>query len=250
MFENYMLLLLLGHILGDFYVQTKTMSNKKDANIKWVYIHGLSYWVTMLIVILPVFSWEMIMSVTFASILHCLIDVCKYGYKRNIGKNSVIKDRNIFIIDQILHFICLVFVSYYMTVKEIRLDVLGCVEAFFDTLEMSESRVLTWLMALLLLHKPANIFIQKILVPYKPVSGEKENNTANNVGRFIGTLERFIMLIFISLNQYASIGLVLTAKSIARYDKISKEKDFAEYYLLGTLLSVIVVMLTAIITGV
>lgn len=47
------------------------------------------------------------------------------------------------------------------------------------------------------------------------------------------------MLIFITISQYSAIGLVLTAKSIARYDKISHEQDFAEYYLLGTLLSTI-----------
>ena len=45
------------------------------------------------------------------------------------------------------------------------------------------------------------------------------------------------MLIFISIGQYSAIGLVLTAKSIARYDKIAKDPEFAEYYLLGTLLS-------------
>lgn len=31
----------------------------------------------------------------------------------------------------------------------------------------------------------------------------------------------------------------MTAKSIARYDRISKDQEFAEYYLLGTLLSTI-----------
>lgn len=47
------------------------------------------------------------------------------------------------------------------------------------------------------------------------------------------------MVLFISLEQYSAVGLVLTAKSIARYDRITKEQDFAEYYLLGTLLSTI-----------
>lgn len=45
------------------------------------------------------------------------------------------------------------------------------------------------------------------------------------------------MFMFIAMNQYAALGLVLTAKSIARYDKIAKDEKFAEYYLLGTLLS-------------
>ena len=72
---------------------------------------------------------------------------------------------------------------------------------------------------------------------------EEKNKKDNTAVRFIGTIERII--IFISIGQYSAIGLVLTAKSIARYDRISKEKDFAEYYLLGTLISTVSVIVTA-----
>jgi len=82
------------------------------------------------------------------------------------------------------------------------------------------------------------------LAIYKPISDKEE---LNNAGRFIGTIERIIMLIFLSIEQYSAIGLVLTAKPIARYDKISKEKDFAEYYLLGTLLSTLVVIVVSFV---
>ena len=44
---------------------------------------------------------------------------------------------------------------------------------------------------------------------------------------------------YFQTQQYSAVGLVLTAKSIARYDRISKDQSFAEYYLLGTLLSTI-----------
>ena len=66
-------------------------------------------------------------------------------------------------------------------------------------------------------------------------------------GRKIGSIERLIMLMFIAMNQYAAMGLVLTAKSIARYDKITKNERFAEYYLLGTLLSTASVVLCKIL---
>ncbi|MEE0200849.1 MAG: hypothetical protein U0I51_09925 [Muricomes sp.] len=105
----------------------------------------------------------------------------------------------------------------------------------------------SWITAVLMIHKPANIAISKMLSVYRPKdkdSGRKENY---NAGRFIGTIERFIMLVFISLGQYAAIGLVLTAKSIARYDKIAKVPEFAEYYLLGTLLSTMAVVITSFI---
>lgn len=50
------------------------------------------------------------------------------------------------------------------------------------------------------------------------------------------------MLFFLSIQQYSSVGFILTAKSIARYNKISEDQAFAEYYLLGTLLSTICVL--------
>ena len=59
----------------------------------------------------------------------------------------------------------------------------------------------------------------------------------------IGTVERTIMLMLMYMNQYSAIGLVLTAKSIARYDKITRDEKFAEYYLLGTLISAGIVIL-------
>ncbi|RGE68577.1 hypothetical protein, partial [Eisenbergiella massiliensis] len=81
----------------------------------------------------------------------------------------------------------------------------------------------------------------------KPKSKDSDRKNDRNAGRLIGTIERSIMLIFISLQQYSAIGLVLTAKSIARYDKIVKEPDFAEYYLLGTLLSTLAVIAVSFI---
>ena len=43
--------------------------------------------------------------------------------------------------------------------------------------------------------------------------------------------------------QFTAIGLVFTAKSIARYNKISESQSFAEYYLIGSLFSMIAVLL-------
>ena len=55
------------------------------------------------------------------------------------------------------------------------------------------------------------------------------------------------MLLFIAMNQYTAMGMVLTAKSIARYDQITKEQTFAEYYLIGTLLSTASVVICKVI---
>lgn len=46
-------------------------------------------------------------------------------------------------------------------------------------------------------------------------------DTIPGAGATIGLLERVVMSICIIFNQFASIGLVFTAKSIARYNKIN-----------------------------
>lgn len=66
-------------------------------------------------------------------------------------------------------------------------------------------------------------------------------------GRYIGTLERMIVLFFIALEEYTAIAWVLTAKSITRHEDINKDKISGEYYLLGTLMSLLLVVLTAFV---
>ena len=56
-------------------------------------------------------------------------------------------------------------------------------------------------------------------------------------GKIIGILERFIILTLVLLNQYTGMAIVLMAKSIARFDEL-RERNFAEYYLVGTLASI------------
>lgn len=55
-------------------------------------------------------------------------------------------------------------------------------------------------------------------------------------GELIGKLERLLVVLLILFNQFAGIGFVLTAKSLARF-KMFEDKEFAERYLIGTLAS-------------
>jgi len=42
--------------------------------------------------------------------------------------------------------------------------------------------------------------------------------------------------------NYNAIGYVIAAKSIARFKKLEEDKQFGEYYLAGTLLSVLIAL--------
>lgn len=244
MFREIFLLLLLGHVLGDFYTQTSKIAEKKKDECRGVLIHGLIYMMTIFVVSIPVISLQVFIINILVAITHIIIDILKYFYVKRKKDSS-----KIFVIDQSLHLICLIIISYICAINNVQLHQHIIISDFFDTVQLSEIMLCKWLVGLLIIHKPANILIQKLLLNYRPKLkvDTTEIKVDNNVGRIIGSVERAIMFLLIYIHQYSAIGLVLTAKSIARYDKISKEKDFAEYYLLGTLISLGIVMVCAVL---
>lgn len=239
MLKGTFLLFLVVHILCDFYFQTETVATKKEEELRWVMYHtciygGISF--LLFAMFLPGLSWKYTL---FFVLSHGIIDILKFfwHFKLKFRQNK----RNMFVVDQTVHFITIFILVYFMSTLDIRSICRTEVCQIFHVFGVSEFTLLSWTAKLLLIHKPANILIAHILSVYKPVesTGQIQVRNDKNAGRLIGTLERVIMVLFISLEQYSAVGLVLTAKSIARYDRITKEQDFAEYYLLGTLLSTI-----------
>ncbi|RJP77527.1 MAG: hypothetical protein C4524_08225 [Candidatus Zixiibacteriota bacterium] len=93
-----------------------------------------------------------------------------------------------------------------------------------------------YLVALLGGHVLVRLLLKRFRPPLPP--GIK------GAGTCIGLLERALVLTFVLIGQHTAIGLVLTAKSIARFEEL-KDRNFTEYYLIGTLAS----MLAAILVG-
>ena len=59
-------------------------------------------------------------------------------------------------------------------------------------------------------------------------------------------IERVIILTLALLGEYGTISFVFVAKSMARFEQL-KKRPFAEYYLLGTLLSISFAIFIAIL---
>ena len=64
-------------------------------------------------------------------------------------------------------------------------------------------------------------------------------------GAVIGILERIFVLTLVIMEQYTGIALIFTAKSITRFENLNN-REFAEYYLIGTLTSILVSMIIGI----
>jgi hypothetical protein len=67
-----------------------------------------------------------------------------------------------------------------------------------------------------------------------------------NAGRFIGILERILIFFFVLVSQYTAIAFIIAAKGFTRFKDLD-EREFAEYVLIGTLLSTSTAVLAALL---
>jgi hypothetical protein len=122
-------------------------------------------------------------------------------------------------------------------------------------------RVNVILLGLLLVTNEANLLIRYVfrvthLSPRTEVTGKRGKGgkktridvRALNAGRIIGILERLLIYILVLNAQFAAIGFILAAKSFTRYKELEK-RAFAEYVLVGTLLSALLATLAAAAVG-
>ena len=75
---------------------------------------------------------------------------------------------------------------------------------------------------------------------------EEVRDRTLKMGRMIGILERMLVVTLVLINQWGALGLILAAKSIARFKDLEKRR-FGEYYLIGTLTSFLIAIGSALL---
>ena len=241
MFKLLLTLFILFHIIGDFYFQTDKISKKKNMQYKYVILHSIIYTTVFFVGSITIWSTQIVLVISILSVFHCIVDSLKYFYIKHINSPSKLSELALYSIDQSLHITSFLIAAAFAACKGYDVSLLPWIENMLVAINLSGWAALSWICILLIVCKPINISIKQMLVKYKPA--QTNNNASNNAGAFIGSLERIIIALLLSVGQYSAIGLVLTAKSVARYDKISKDQIFSEYYLLGTLLSTLFVII-------
>ncbi len=86
-------------------------------------------------------------------------------------------------------------------------------------------------------------FIRLMLRRYEE---EVEISGLRGAGTIIGIIERVMVLTFVLVDQYTAITVIFAAKSIARFNEL-KDRKMAEYYLIGTLLSITFALLVGVV---
>jgi hypothetical protein len=209
------------------------MSIRKKKDISALILHCSIY---LFIALLPFIRYDFDFYVLLVGVIiagaHFVIDLIAY-FIINSEKINV-SEKWMFICDQIIHLAVIIAAAKIFEDKFAGIT--------YQTFLGIDNNLLKWIAAVLFAGKPANIIFKKVFSKYRLLPENKENEDGASrqyAGGIIGTLERILTLVCIAINSYAGIGLILTAKSIARYDKISKNPQFAEYYLIGTLSSIL-----------
>lgn len=235
-------LIILGHIIGDFYLQTNLIAIKKKESLKFLALHCLLYCIPVITGAVIVGDSSIKKYFLFSLLLfltHFVIDKMKNDFDKRGHYVGII-----FLLDQVVHIAILV-----ILLSVLHIDIDNTNSLIYNYLEKKE---LIAMAAILVCWKPAAIFISVIFESLflkkkdeesEKVAGKKEETNDGQehqenvrVGYWIGVLEREIILVLGLLGQYGAIGFVLTAKSLARYKQLELQ-EFAEKYLVGTLMS-------------
>lgn len=218
---SFTLKLLLAHVLGDFVFQTdKGVAHKikYKAKSKYLYFHILIHALLLGGILLFDFQYWWVYITVLVS--HFCIDLTK------LLLHDRLNSRKLFVADQLAHLVCIflcVFILY-----PIKLNI---------ALLLS-SKVLLLLFFLLTVSFVCAI-VMKFLMSKWTFVEDKEEDSLDNAGKYIGMLERLFVFGFIVFNQWQAIGLLIAAKSVFRYSDLSRAKDrkLTEYILIGTLTS-------------
>lgn len=236
-------LLLIAHLIGDFFLQPVKLIEKKKSSIKGLIIHSLIY-TLMITLVLLLFGniWEIIFWSFLILVSHSLIDYFRIKFTKKFNNNAF--SFWSFIVDQIIHVLLLVTIS--LVIKSTLNSIGDAVYNITFLKEIGHNIIINYILAFLIVLSPASVFIKHF---FNYIFNKKdicENVESDNVGALIGMLERVVILLLGALGLYGSIALVLTAKSLARFKQLEKQ-GFAEKYLVGTLMSLIIAILALLI---
>jgi len=216
------LYLFLAHIISDFYLQSDsfcTIKNSKSFCCWQLYVHALIVFITTMICVPAPGMW---IGACVIAATHLVFD----GLKKYLSSC-----RYYFAIDQILHVMVLICVSYLLSDASIYWNI------------WISNNALMVIFGLLLCMKPANIWIKQLFymaninVPSEPNISQKIEGPKDlpNAGHLIGSTERIIAFVLVLIGQYEVLGFLIAAKSLLRFRDTDTEKT--EYLLVGTLLS-------------
>jgi len=223
-----LLRVLVAHFLADFVFQSSTMAKEKDEHgikSRYFWFHAGIHVITLALLLWDYHLWPVLLSVSLG---HLIIDALKTFFKTSLVR--------IFLIDQFLH-ITLIIIVWLLYTQQTALMQSGVINL------MNQPKAWGIILAYLLVTIPTGVLIGKLTenwskeIEKQSTSGQKSG--LKNAGKWIGILERTLILTFVIAGNMSSIGFILAAKSVFRFGDLKDARDHkkTEYIIIGTMLS-------------
>ena len=222
--------LLLAHLLGDFLLQPNSWVAAKESKKLRAWQLYAHVFIHFLLICILVGDIDFIKWASLIAIIHLTIDIFKLTRKKSASKSLL------FFIDQGLHLLSVYLVWMWYT------------GAFFPFYIFNDVKAVALLTLFVFISIPASIIIRVSISKWTPHTEDYYDASLQNAGKYIGILERILIVVFIIIGQWEGVGFLLAAKSIFRFGdlKESKDRKLTEYILIGTLLSFGMAILSAI----
>lgn len=272
-----LLSLIIAHLLADFYLQTDHMVQDKLKNIKKHLFHHLIVNVVVLSLAWYLKSQETdpLLAIIWPSLFitgtHFLIDLLKIQLVDQYTNSENLSKLWFFVIDQVLH-LFMILIALQLFYKISLVSVLDRLSELLmgEGGEIGDLNTILILAIILILGTTVSGHIIRILLgslpgqlltfegkytfknDLKEMDYPKNSNGERGLseqysymifnkhdlsrGKLIGYIERLLVILLTYYGSYPAIAFIVTAKSIARFKQMD-DRDWAEYFLLGTLTS-------------
>jgi hypothetical protein len=244
---NLFLAIYLAHLLTDFVFQTsRLVAKKRRGDWHGYVIHGVTHYVLVLVTValadphrFPTPSFQLV--ALSLSIVHLLVDWAKVSST----KSRLLPDNAlVFLLDQAIHLLTVIGAVSFLVHPSVQMFVF-----WLTRIRSLQETILLVTVVYVFVIFGGGYLIRALIAPlWKEEPGKEtiEHEEVINAGLYIGWLERFLVLTALFLQSPATVGFILAVKSIARYPEL-KSVRFAEYFLIGTLLSVAIAIGGAIV---
>ncbi len=222
--------LLASHVIADFFLQFDWLckgKHKQGLNgIVFQGIHALIHAACAYLLVGDWWGWIMPLVIF---ITHLIIDITKVKW----FSTSTIA----FLFDQLAHIAVIIGLWWILYAPQ---DI-GL--AWVDGIVHS-STFWAILIGYMLVLKPSSLLIGMFIKGGTPSNGMQAQGMPN-AGKWIGYIERVLILTFIITGNIEAVGFLLAAKSIFRFGDLNKAREIkiTEYVLLGTLASFSIALL-------